>query len=255
MSSAGAELHSLVSAAADGIYIAGCLSVLTGLLVKHYILVDNMAAKTLANKTGVGRIRDLSGKLLWIQEKTAKGNITVTQVSTDLNIADLATKPLTASRMGTLLFLCGIVDAEPIGENDFEEMQAKKMSAQKVKRLAKVIMRLMVLGEITGAEGSLLPGGAQSFCSAEEDPGFMEEPYATSWGSWPQSGLAFAFVSKIYVDMWIECKPQIVRPFRTVSEGITKTHDLASQIRLGLVRLGGYVGETGEPLDEEELRP
>jgi hypothetical protein len=61
--------------------------------------------------------------------------------------------------MRTLLFLCGIVDAEPIGENDFEEMQAKKMSAQKVKRLAKVIMRLMVLGEITGAEGSLLLGG------------------------------------------------------------------------------------------------
>lgn len=83
----------------------------------------------------------------------------MTQVSTDLNIADLATKPLTASRMRTLLFLCGIVDAEPIGENDFEEMQAKKMSAQKVKRLAKVIMRLMVLGEITGAEGSLLLGG------------------------------------------------------------------------------------------------
>ena len=121
----------------------------------------------------------------------------MTQVSTDLNIADLATKPLTASRMRTLLFLCGIVDAEPIGENDFEEMQAKKMSAQKVKRLAKVIMRLMVLGEITGAEGSLLLGGAQSFCSAEEDPGFMEEPYATSWGSWPQSGLAFAFVLAI----------------------------------------------------------
>ena len=50
LSSAGAELHSLVSAAADGIYIAGCLSVLTGLLVKHYILVDNMAAKTLPTK-------------------------------------------------------------------------------------------------------------------------------------------------------------------------------------------------------------
>ena len=25
----------------------------------------------------------------------------------------------------------------------------------------------------------------------------MEEPYATSWGSWPQSGLAFAFVLAI----------------------------------------------------------
>ena len=83
--------------------------------------------------------------------------------------------------------LCGIVEAEhfePIGETGFEEMQAKRMSAQKVKRLAEVILTLMVLREITGAEGSLLPGGAQPFCSAEEDPNFMEEPYATSWGFW-----------------------------------------------------------------------
>ena len=53
---AKAELHSLFSAAADSIYITCCFSFLRGLLVKHQILVDNMAAKTLANEKGVGRI-------------------------------------------------------------------------------------------------------------------------------------------------------------------------------------------------------
>ena len=311
LSSAEAELHSLVSAAADGIYIAGCLSFLTGLLVKHYILLNNMAAKTLANKRGVGRIRHLSGKLLWIQERTAKGELTVTQVSTDLNVEDLATKPLTASRMRTLLFLSGIVDSErfePIGEIDFEEMQAKRMSSQKAKKLAKVIMRLMVLGEITGAEGSPpFPGEAQPFCDAGDSPNFTEELYSTSWSSWPQSGLALAFVLTIsavilFLVFWMNkvgrqvkeltekmehlnttVVPRLVQSdvddciesrdglqdlrghvdrmqatngeaFRTMSEGITKTHNLASQLWLGLVRLGGYVGETGEPLSEEELR-
>lgn len=125
----------------------------------------------------------LSGKLLCIQEKTAKRDITVTQVSTDLTMADLAKKPLTASRMRTLLFLSGIVDSElfePVGEIDFEEMQAKRMPSQKAKKLAKVIMRLMVLGEITGAEGApFFPGETQPFCDAGDSPNFTEELYST----------------------------------------------------------------------------
>ena len=101
---AEAELHALISAAADGIYITGRLSFLTGPTVKHYILVDNMAARMLANKRGVGRIRHLSGKLLWIQGRTAGGDIIVIQVSTDLNIADLGTKPLTSGGCGFRAF-------------------------------------------------------------------------------------------------------------------------------------------------------
>ena len=166
-------------------------------------------------------------------------------------------------------------------------------------------MRLMVLGELGGAEASLLPEGAHQFCRAEDDPNFMEEHYATSWSFWRQSGLASALVLAIIavvlvfwmVRVWKQLRnlaeamdhinntviPRLVQSdvddciesrdglqslrghvdrmqatngeaFRTVSEGITKTHNLASQIWLGLVRLGGYVGETGEPLDEKELR-
>ena len=79
--------------------------------------------------------------------------------------------------------ILGIVDSEPfepIGEIDFEEMQAKRMPSQKAKKLAKVIMRLMVLGEITGAEGSpFFPGETQPFCDAGDSPNFTEELYST----------------------------------------------------------------------------
>ena len=80
LSSCEAELHALVSAAADGKYIAGCLSFLAGCEVEHHGYVDNASAKSLANKPGVGKVRHLAGKLLWVQNCTADGSLKISQV-------------------------------------------------------------------------------------------------------------------------------------------------------------------------------
>jgi hypothetical protein len=67
--------------------------------IKHIALIDNAAACSLANKRGVGKIRHLEGKLLWIQEKTESGELQVERVESALNVSDLGTKPLTAVRL------------------------------------------------------------------------------------------------------------------------------------------------------------
>jgi hypothetical protein len=126
--------------------------------IKHIALIDNAAACSLANKRGVGKIRHLEGKLLWIQEKTESGELQVEHVESALNVSDLGTKPLTAVRLKTLSFLLGAMDVasgERVGQAHYEEMMQKVWHGSKVMKIAKVILRLAVLSGSVVAAGSL----------------------------------------------------------------------------------------------------
>ena len=92
LSSAESELHALVAGACDGICIKHALEFLTGDPVHHVCWVDNSATKQIANKRGAGRLRRISGKLLWCQSKVAEGTMEVKQISTMLNLANIGAK-------------------------------------------------------------------------------------------------------------------------------------------------------------------
>ena len=94
LSSAEAELQGLVSGATDGIALRICLEFLMDVKVFHICLMDNSATRQIANKRGSGRLRHVSGKLLWIQGQTSSKTLEVKQISTLLNIGDIGTKPL-----------------------------------------------------------------------------------------------------------------------------------------------------------------
>ena len=66
LSSAESELHALVSGACDGICLKHSLQFLTGDDDVHHICwVDNSATRQIACKRGAGKLRHVSGKLLW----------------------------------------------------------------------------------------------------------------------------------------------------------------------------------------------
>ena len=69
LSSCESELHSLVSSACDGIYIRACAMFVLNGLVEHIQYTDSSSARQLACRQGCGRVRHVTGKLLWIQEK------------------------------------------------------------------------------------------------------------------------------------------------------------------------------------------
>ena len=98
LSSAEAELNALVSGAADGIYLRRCLEFLVEEKVVHHCLVDNSAALHLCHRKGPGKLRHIAGKLLWIQDMVAQGDLEVKAVGTVANVADLGTKPLAKSQ-------------------------------------------------------------------------------------------------------------------------------------------------------------
>ena len=60
------ELHAIVPPASDGIYIRAVLEFALGTKVDNYIYTGSSSAGQLVMKRGVGKVRHLGGKLLWI---------------------------------------------------------------------------------------------------------------------------------------------------------------------------------------------
>ena len=89
LSSAESELHSMIGGCCDGIFIRSCLQFLLSVDVEHHQFTDNSAARQLISRQGVGRIRHLSGKLLWMQSKVMDGDVITHQVPTLWNYSDV----------------------------------------------------------------------------------------------------------------------------------------------------------------------
>ena len=51
-----------------------------------------------------GKLRHVSGKLHWCQDKVASGELEVRQIGTTKDISDIGTKPLSRSRLKLLLY-------------------------------------------------------------------------------------------------------------------------------------------------------
>jgi hypothetical protein len=143
LSSAESELHSMASGCSDGIYIKRCLEFLTGNLVSHQQWTGNSVARQLVSKQGVGKIRHVSGKLLWIQGKVLARELFVGQVPTEWNYSDIGTKPFTKNRLKI-----GAIDpssGEMIGQEEFEAINSRMVGQQSLKRVAKAIFKMATL--------------------------------------------------------------------------------------------------------------
>ena len=122
LSSAESEVYAACSAACDGVLIAQMLSFCTGLVVECHHLMDSSAGRGVLARQGVGRIRHLSCRVLWLQDlvkarskRNLKGQSknlesihTVSGVSGSNNVADLGTKRLGKKRLEELMVFCNI---------------------------------------------------------------------------------------------------------------------------------------------------
>ena len=90
LSSAEAELHGLTKCAAEGLAA-------TNMAKECYIdlpmrlLTDSSAAKGIIKRSGVGKVKHLEVKYLWVQEREACGDFSCVKVPRLENCADLLT--------------------------------------------------------------------------------------------------------------------------------------------------------------------
>jgi hypothetical protein len=93
LSSGEAEFHAAAKATAELLAVAGMMREL-GWEVHRRLFVDASAAQAIANRQGIGKIRHLDVKFLWLQEATKSGLLVVRKIKGSTNPADVLTKPL-----------------------------------------------------------------------------------------------------------------------------------------------------------------
>ena len=92
LSSGEAEYYGMVRGASTAIGFRNMLSDL-GVEVGIKLLTDASAAKGIASRRGVGKVRHIEVSQLWLQAKVTDGTIHVSKVKGTENWADAFTKP------------------------------------------------------------------------------------------------------------------------------------------------------------------
>ena len=91
LSSGEAEFYGIVKGSSVGLGIQSVLRNL-GCNVKLPVCTDASAAKGIASRRGLGKVRHIEVNQLWIQERVASGDIEVIKVDGSSNLADALTK-------------------------------------------------------------------------------------------------------------------------------------------------------------------
>ena len=96
----------------------------TGALLEHFLSTGSLSARQLATRQGVGKVKHISGKLLWVQDSVLNKQVALVQEPTVWNLSDIGTKPLAARRVRLLLRELGVATDEgqyPVGHDEFEQ--------------------------------------------------------------------------------------------------------------------------------------
>ena len=138
LSSAESEFHSAVSGSIDGLLTKAAVDyVYPGEASAVNVLVDNSAARAIAARQGVGRVRHIHAKMLRLQQRVSFGDLIVRPVETAINLADLQTKSLSPARTKFLLGLMNFKDGDEGYANVGHEQKALYDSGVAIKSVCK----------------------------------------------------------------------------------------------------------------------
>ena len=73
--------------------------------MKIEMATDSSAAKGIAHRKGVGNVKHLETRTLWVQDQIARGRIKLSKIDGNFNPADLMTKYLSGPRITQLVQL------------------------------------------------------------------------------------------------------------------------------------------------------
>ena len=149
-SSGESEFYGNVSGASSGLLVQEVLRFL-GLPLKLVLQTDSAASRGILNISGVGKIRHLEVKTLWIQQLVATDKITIRPVPGVRNPADIGTKVLGRERMVYLMQLLNIRKTNAVGDavslNELDQVSSNtKNNEQVVARIVGMIVKTMNLG-------------------------------------------------------------------------------------------------------------
>ena len=137
LSSAESEYVALVSGASEGLLLKTVIEHLTQEKVVLVVYGDNSSSLAIAQREGVGKLKHLSGRLLWLQQRQGR-DLALRKLDTATNPSDLGTKSLTGKRLNMLMFLIGFTNEEnDLGKAEFEAQRMKEDQRRRLNEVGK----------------------------------------------------------------------------------------------------------------------
>ena len=163
LSSGEAEYYAGASAASDSILLKEAIQFLTGRRCKVNLYLDSSAARGIITRQGVGRVKHLQIRTLFLQELHKQGTLSVHPVGTKENTADIGTKPLSGKRIKLLLHWLGFQDEnnEPVGSEELQEHRSQeqaKASVRMIKSKGNFAFAALLFSAISGISEGLFAG-------------------------------------------------------------------------------------------------
>ena len=104
MSSGEAEYYGMVKGASNGLGIVAMLADL-GVNLTINLNTDSSAAKGIASRRGLGKVRHIELCELWLQDQVARGRIAVNKIRGDDNFSDSLTKHSSIDRIAQSMLM------------------------------------------------------------------------------------------------------------------------------------------------------
>ena len=163
LSSGEAEYYAGASAASDSILLKEAIQFLTGKRCKVNLYLDSSAARGIITRQGVGRVKHLQIRTLFLQELHKQGTLSVHPVGTKENTADIGTKPLSGKRVKLLLHWLGFQDEnnEPVGSEELQEHRSQEQaraSVRMIKSKGNFAFAALLFSAISGISEGLFTG-------------------------------------------------------------------------------------------------
>ena len=160
LSSCEGELHARISTLSDGISLRRCLEFVFNAEVEHVMFTDSSYGRQLGMRQGTGKVKHLSGKLLWIQDAVRNGIVQLSQITTMWNVSDIGTKAVGVQRTQLLLHELNIASSPEIfalGMPEYERQCQRHGGGKQLTKLVKHVTRILIM---MGLESNTLQGVA-----------------------------------------------------------------------------------------------
>ena len=157
LSSAESETYAAASAVMDAILIHSIISWLLQRMLVICLYLDSSAARGILSRKGVGRLRHLSCRILWMQDLVSEHKLLVKAVLGAINPADICTKRLSASRLQSLSYFLGIwqgssLEGSADPANIFRHVQDPGQQQSQRMQIRMLISALSMLTQLQGCQ-------------------------------------------------------------------------------------------------------
>ncbi len=112
------------------------------LWISLFTLTDSSSAKALAQRRGVGRLKHVDLRHLWIQSCARQKLVRLKKVGTRNNVADLNTKNLSVARRKYLFGLCGLSENQKKISTNISTTNHNMLEQNVIRRIALLLAGL-----------------------------------------------------------------------------------------------------------------